>query len=218
MVLLYSKKTVNGLYIQAFPIVIILILILIAYLSGISGYLTKENFEYIHRTTIDYVNQHPYLSPLMFMGIYILYASLALPGILLLTILGGFIFPQPLSTLYVILSATFGGSILFLSARTATENFINTRTSPFISKMRKGFQENAAGYLLLLRLVPLFPCWLVTVSSAVFQVRLKTFIWTTFFGIMPCAFFLTQMGASIMMLLEYEGPWTLSSLLIRLHH
>jgi len=189
-----------------------------AYFSGITGYLTKENFEYIHRTAIDYVDKHPYLSPLMFMGIYVLYASLALPGVILLTILGGFIFPQPLSTLYVIVSATFGGSILFLSTRTAAGNFLNKKTSHFISKMEKAFHQNAAGCLLFLRLIPLFPCWLVTVASAVFQVKLRTFIWTTFIGITPFAFFLTQMGASIIMLLEYEGPRTVSSFLIRLHH
>ncbi len=202
---------------RSFPIIIILILIIIAYFSGFTGYFSKENFEHLHRASIDYVDKHPYLSPFMFMGIYILYASLALPGILLLTILGGFIFPQPLSTLYVIVSATFGGSILFLSTKTASGNFLNAKTSNFINKMEKGFQQNAAGYLLFLRLIPLFPCWLVTVASAVFQVRLRTFIWTTFIGITPCAFFLTQMGASIMMMLESEVPWTVSSLLIRMH-
>lgn len=200
-----------------FPFVIIIILIFVAYFSGITNYL-MENFEYIHRAAIEYVDKHPYLSPLMYMGIYVVYAALALPGVLLLTILGGFIFPQPLSTLYVIVSATFGGSILFLSTRAAAENFINIKSSQFISKMEKGFQQNAAGYLLLLRLIPLFPCWLVTVASAVFQVRFRTFIWATFIGITPCAFLLTQMGASIIMLMEYEGPWTLSSLLIHLHH
>ncbi|MBA3602704.1 MAG: TVP38/TMEM64 family protein [Parachlamydiaceae bacterium] len=201
-----------------FPIIIIIILMVMAYFSEITGYLTKENFEYIHRTFNEYVYKHPYLSPLMFIGIYIIYASLALPGVVLLTILGGFIFPQPLSTLYVLVSATLGGSILFLSTKKATENFPNKKNSYFISKMEKGFQQNAACYLLLLRLIPLFPCWLVTVASAIFQVKLKTFIWTTFIGISPCVFFLTQMGASIIMLLEYEGPWTVSSLLIRLHH
>ncbi len=200
-----------------FPFVIILILIFVAYFAGITNYL-MENFEYIHRAAIVYVDKHPYLSPLMYMGIYVVYAALALPGVLLLTILGGFIFPQPFSTLYVIVSATFGGSILFLSTRAAAENFINIKSSQFISKMEKGFQQNAAGYLLLLRLIPLFPCWLVTVASAVFQVRFSTFIWATFIGITPCAFLLTQMGASIIMLMEYEGPWTLSSLLIHLHH
>ena len=51
-----------------------------------------------------YVEQHPYISPLVFMGVYIIYASLALPGILLMTLLGGFIFPQPMDSFCTLLS------------------------------------------------------------------------------------------------------------------
>ncbi|MBA3815834.1 MAG: TVP38/TMEM64 family protein [Parachlamydiaceae bacterium] len=201
-----------------YPIITIIMLIIIAYFSGVTDYLTKKNFEFIHQACMDYVDKHPYLGPFIFMGVYVIYASLALPGILLLTILGGFIFSQPFSTLYVILSATIGGSILFLSAKTASVNFLSSKTNPIINKMEKGFHQNAARYLLILRLIPLFPCWLVTVASAIFQVRFRTFIWTTFIGITPCAFFVTQMGASIMMMLGNEGPWTFSSLLFHLHH
>lgn len=199
------------------PITIIIILIVIAYLTGLTRHLTWDNFEMVHRVAMDYVQKHPLTSPLIFIGIYTIYASLALPGILLLTILGGFLFPLPLSTFYVICSATMGGSILFLSTRRASENFLSKKVELF-SKIEKGFQRNAAGYMLFLRLVPLFPSWFVTVSSALFGVRLTTFIWTTFIGITPCAFLLTSMGAGIMMMLESKNPWTLNSFFMGLHH
>jgi uncharacterized membrane protein YdjX (TVP38/TMEM64 family) len=201
------------------PLVAIIMLIAVAYSSGISHYLTKGNFEHIHHAAIDYVEEHPYISPLIFMAIYIAYASLALPGIVLLTILGGFIFPQPLSTLYVVSSATLGGSILFLSTCRAARNILSkeeTRNNQI--KIIEKFQQNAASYLLCLRLVPLFPYWSITVVSALLKVRFSTFFWTTFIGITPCAFFLTQMGASMMLMMEADGTWTWNSFLLHLHH
>jgi uncharacterized membrane protein YdjX (TVP38/TMEM64 family) len=199
------------------PITVIIILIIIAYLTGLTRYLTWNNFEMVHRAAMDYVEKHPYISPLIFIGIYIIYASLAFPGILILTILGGFIFPQPLSTLYVIFSATFGGSILFLSTKKASGNFLSKKVE-FFSKIEKGFQQNAARHMLFLRLIPLFPCWFVTVASALCGVRFTTFIWTTFIGITPCAFLLTSMGTEIMMMLESKNSWTFYSFFMDLHH
>jgi uncharacterized membrane protein YdjX (TVP38/TMEM64 family) len=213
---IYSKDIQMKAIKRFLPISIIVILIMIAYFVGFTSYLTWHNFEHVHQVAMDYVEKHPYSSPLIFMGIYITYASLALPGILLLTILGGLIFKLPLSTLYVVFSATIGGSILFLSTRRASENFLSDKAE-ILRKMEKGFQQNAAGYMLFLRIVPLFPYWVVNVASALFGIRFTTFIWTTFVGIIPCAFLLTQMGKSIMMMLESEAPWTLKSFLFTLH-
>ena len=64
------------------PITVIIILIIIAYLTGLTRYLTWNNFEMVHRAAMDYVEKHPYTSPLILTGIYIIYASLAFPGIL----------------------------------------------------------------------------------------------------------------------------------------
>jgi uncharacterized membrane protein YdjX (TVP38/TMEM64 family) len=139
------------------PLFVTIILIMVAYFSGFTSYLTLENFEHIHQAAMDFVEKRPYSSPIMFMGIYIIYVSLALPGIILLTILGGFIFPQPLSTLYVVFSATIGGSILFFSTSSAAGNFLSKNEGHFLSKMKRGFQQHGAIYLLFLRLVPLFP-------------------------------------------------------------
>ena len=97
-------------------------------------------------------------------------------------------------------------------------NSFHFKKVEFFSKIEKGFQQNAAGYMLFLRLVPLFPCWFVTVSSALFGVRFTTFIWTTFIGITPCAFLLTSMGTGLMMMLESKNHWTLYSFFMGLHH
>lgn len=199
------------------PISTIIILIAFTYLMGLEVYITWDNFEMIHKTAMENVEKHPYIGPLIFMGIYIFYTSLALPGIILLTILGGFLFPLPLSTFYVICSSTIGGSILFLSTRKASDNILSKKIEIF-RKIEVRFKENAMAYMLFLRLVPLFPCWFVTVSAALLGVRLTTFIWTTFIGIIPCAFLLTSMGKGVMMMLESQNPWSFYSFFTIFHH
>ena len=81
--------------------------------------------------------------------------------------------------------------------------------------MRKGFQENAASYLLFLRFVPLFPFWAVNVVPAFLEVPLKTFAWTTCVGIIPGAFALTQAGAGLGALLDSGKALSLDALFNR---
>lgn len=63
--------------------------------------------------------------------------------------------------------------------------------------MKRGFDQNPATYLLFLRLVPLFPFWLVNLAPAFFNVRTSTYIWTTCVGIIPGAFVYTQTGKGL---------------------
>lgn len=122
----------------------------------------------------------------------------------------GFLFPIPLSTLYVVIGATLGALIIFLSARTAFGEFFQKKAGTLLKKMEKGFQENAWSYLLFLRFVPLFPFWLVNIAAAFFQVRVWIFVWTTIVGIIPGAYVYTQAGAGIGAVLESNRSFSFS--------
>lgn len=179
------------------PVTIIIMLILVVYLSGFTCYLTVDHFAYVHQTTSHYAQAHPILGPLLFIGIYILYVSLALPGIFLVAIMGGGLFPQPLSTIYVVLAETIGGTILYFSARLAAGDFLKQRTAPFLHQMEKEFQENEISYLFFLRLNPVIPLWLVNIAPALFNIHYPTFLWTTLAGSAPGSFVFTQIGAGL---------------------
>ena len=120
--------------------------------------------------------------------------ALSLPGGALLSIIGGFLFGVPLSTIYVVVGATIGATIIFLAARTAIGDLLKRKAGPFLSKMDTGFQKNTASYLLFLRLIPLVPFWLVNIAPAFFNVKTRTYLWTTFVGIIPGAYVFTQAG------------------------
>ena len=138
--------------------------------------------------------------------------ALSVPGAVFLTLLGGYLFPQPFSTIYVVFSATCGATLIFLAARTALKEILKKKAGPFLQKMEKGFQENAVSYLLFLRFVPLFPFWLVNIAPAFFRVSLITFVWTTLVGIFPGSLVFTLAGGGLEKILENNETFSITTI------
>jgi uncharacterized membrane protein YdjX (TVP38/TMEM64 family) len=147
------------------------------------------------------VTKSPIPSTLLFIGIYIVVAALSLPGASFVTVIGGFIFPQPLSTLYVVTGATVGASLLFLACKTAfkkpIERYLKRHAKGKLSELQKGFKQSASSYMLFVRFVPLFPFWLVNLAAAFLGASFKAFVWTTFIGVIPGSFVYTQLGKGL---------------------
>lgn len=192
------------------PILLILILMAVVYFTGLYKVISFEILKHHYRELQDFADSNRIGTPLVFMTIYALSTALSLPGGLFLSFLGGFLFPQPFSTLYVIAGATIGATSLFLAARTALGDYLKKKAGPRIKKMEKGFQKNATPYMLFLRLVPFIPFWLVNLAPAFFNIRLRTYIWTTLVGITPGAFVNTQIGRGLGAIFESQGSLTFS--------
>jgi len=195
------------------PILTILTLMLAVYFTGFYRALDFDTLKYHHYELIEYVNNNPIMTPFMFMGAYAASTALSIPGRLILTLLGGFLFRQPLCTLYVVIGATTGATLLFLSAKIAIESFFKKRSAPFLKKMESGFKKNAVSYMLFLRFVPLIPFWLGNLIPAFFRVRLRSYIWTTLVGITPSAIVFTQAGRGLGEIFETSDDFSLASVL-----
>jgi uncharacterized membrane protein YdjX (TVP38/TMEM64 family) len=122
---------------------------------------------------------------LAFMATYVLVTALSLPGALIMTIVGGLIFPFWVSCLAVVVSATTGATILFLIAGSSLGEALRARGGDNLARISAGLRADAASYMLFLRLVPLFPFALVNIAPAIVGVPVKTFIWTTLVGVLP---------------------------------
>lgn len=196
------------------PALFILIFMVFAYFSGLTDSVTLENWMKVEHPVRAFMKEHPYLAPFLFVGIYAAYVALSLPGSFVLSIIAGVLFLQPYSTLYVAVGATIGASIVFWISHGLARPYFQQKAGPFLTKMEKGFHQDAASYMLFLRLVPAFPFFLVNIAPAIFGVSFKTFLWTTFLGIIPACFVFTQAGAGLMMILmKMEGePFTLKTI------
>ena len=122
---------------------------------------------------------------------------MSLPGGAILSIAGGFLFGAWLGTLYIVVGATVGATAVFLITRTALGDALRARAGPWLKSMEAGFQENALSYLLVLRLVPLFPFFVVNLVPAFLGVGLRTYVVGTFVGIVPGAFVFAFTGAGL---------------------
>ena len=122
-----------------------------------------------------------------------------------MTITGGFLFGWLGGGLIVVVGATIGATALFLIARTAVGSFLEAKAGPFVQKMEEGFRQNALSYLLAMRLIPLFPFWLVNLVPAFLGVSTTTYVVATFFGIIPGTFVYASVGNGLGALLDAEG-------------
>ncbi len=144
------------------------------------------------------------LSLAIFVALYTAAVALSLPGGAVLTIAGGFLFGWLLGGVASILAATIGASIVFLIARSALGDFLAARAGPWLSRFRQGFQEDAFSYLLFLRLVPIFPFWLVNLAPGLLGVSFATYVATTFLGIIPGTFAFSLAGKGLDSVIEAQ--------------
>ncbi|MSP90028.1 MAG: TVP38/TMEM64 family protein [Alphaproteobacteria bacterium] len=134
---------------------------------------------------LDLVAHWGLFAALGYIAFYAAVVAFSLPIGLLMTITGGFLFGPVKGTLIVVAGATLGAIALFLIARTALGDVLRARAGPFVAKLEAGFKDNALSYMFVLRLVPLFPFWLVNIVPALIGVKLRVYAIGTFFGIIP---------------------------------
>lgn len=164
---------------------------------GLEEYLSFEALRDNRDVLTAFVQQNYAVALLAFMAIYAVATALSLPGGAILTITGGFLFGTTLGTTYAVIGATIGAVVVFLAARTALGDSLRQRAGPWLRKMEDGFKENALSYLLVLRLVPLFPFFVVNLVPAFLGVPLRTYVIGTFIGIIPGAFVFASVGAGL---------------------
>ncbi|MGR8929886.1 MAG: TVP38/TMEM64 family protein [Gammaproteobacteria bacterium] len=161
--------------------------------------LSLENIREHRAALTQYTEQH-YLFMLVACGVaYTLSTALSLPGGTVLSLLLGFLFGRWMGTALIVISASIGAGAIFWLARYLFADWARERLkqSEKSQKLLDGFEEDAFNYLLFLRLVPLFPFWLVNLAPAFTSVPMRTYLVTTFIGIIPGSFVFANLGQSL---------------------
>lgn len=174
-----------------------MLLVALTFAMGWHRELTLETLVRHRAAIADFVDAHVFAALTMFVALYIVVVALSLPGATILTIVGGLLFGALAGGLAAIVGATIGATIIFLIARSAIGDFLVRRAGPRLEKLADGFCEDAFNYLLFLRLVPLFPFFLVNLAPAILGVRLAPFVAATAIGIVPATFVFALAGAGL---------------------
>lgn len=179
------------------PIAIVATGLAIGYAAGLQDYLSLAMLAERREALALFVSTHYGLSILAYCAIYILAVAFSFPAASVLTIFGGVLFGWLVGGALTAVAATIGAVAIFLAARSAFGGVLRRRAGPFASRLADGFEKDAFYYLLILRLAPVVPFFVVNVAPAFFDVRLRTYVIATFFGIMPATFAYSWLGQGI---------------------
>ena len=179
------------------PLVLLLIGLALFFAFGLQDRLTCAALRDNRAWLAGWVDAHLALAVVAFMGIYAAAVALSVPGAVVMTVAGGFLFGTLAAAAMVVASATIGATALFLAARTVFRDLLEPRAGPWLARLQRGFAANELSYLLVLRLVPLFPFFVVNLVPAFLGVRVRTFVLATFFGIIPGTLVFASIGGGL---------------------
>ena len=172
-------------------------LVVAAHVGGLLDFLSPKAVISQSQSLRTAASAHPVAAMGLFTLAYILVAVLALPAAAALSLLGGYLFGLLIGGLLVLFSATLGAFTIFMIARSAVGEPLRKRAGPIYEKIAAEMRKDAFSYLLFLRLIPLFPFFLVNLAAALFEIKPATFLIATFVGMAPATFIYVNLGKEI---------------------
>lgn len=160
-------------------------------------FLTLEALKANRQLLADYYAVHTVGTVAAFMVIYILQTALSLPGAAILSLAAGAIFGALAGTVYAVVAATVGATLAFLATRYLLRDAILKRFGAKLEGLNRELEQRGWNYLLFLRLVPLFPFFLINLAAGLTRLPLRVFVLGTLVGIIPGGFVFVNAGASL---------------------
>lgn len=184
------------------PLLVLGALAALVFSTGLHRYVSLDVLSEHYMHLRHWAAEHRWSAPLVFGLIYALAVALSIPGATIMTLAAGLMFGLLLGSAVVVLAATAGATAIFLAARASFGDFLRRRAQGRVARFSEGFRDDALSYLLVLRLVPLFPFWLVNLVPAFFDVPLRTYVTATALGILPASVVYVSVGDGLGTVLE----------------
>lgn len=160
-------------------------------------FLTLAALKANRQLLFDYYTAHKLLMIAGFMAIYIVQTALSLPGAAILSLAAGAIFGSVMGTVYANIAATIGATLAFLVTRYLLRDVVLNKFGAKLEGINRELESRGFNYLLFLRLVPLFPFFLINLAAGLTRLPLRTFFFGTMLGIIPGGFVYVNAGASL---------------------
>jgi len=179
------------------PLAVIVAGLVFAYAMGWQRYLSLGFLADSREMLMGFVEANYPVSVAGFAALYVLAVAFSVPAASILTIFSGFLFGWLVGGIIVAFAATIGATIVFLAARSAFGDFLRDKVGARARRLAEGFEEDAFSYLLVLRLAPVFPFFVMNIAPALFHVTLRTYVAATFLGILPGTFAYAYLGEGV---------------------
>jgi uncharacterized membrane protein YdjX (TVP38/TMEM64 family) len=168
-------------------------------------FLTLDSLKANRQSLQNFYTTHTLLMVTGFMAVYIIQTALSLPGAAILSLAAGAIFGSIMGTVYAVISASIGATLAFLITRYLLRDLVLARFGSRLEGMNRELERRGFNYLLFLRLVPVFPFFLINLAAGLTQLPLRTFVIGTLLGIIPGGFVYVNAGASLATITSLSG-------------
>ncbi len=178
-------------------VVVIAVLAAFFFYFDLGKYLTLSSLKSNRDALVGFREDHQFAMIAIFIVAYIAQTALSLPGAAVLSLAAGAVFGVVMGTVYVNIGATAGATLAFLVARYLFHDMIQNKFGPRLEKINSELETRGFNYLLFLRLVPVFPFFLINLGAGLTNMSLRTFVLGTMAGIIPGSIVFCNAGASL---------------------
>ena len=188
-----SRKIVSRLLLFT----VIALLIAAYFIFDLGQYLTLDYLKLQQDEFISFYQQNQLLTIGVYFGIYIAVTALSLPGAAIMTLAGGAVFGVAMGTLVVSFASTIGATLAFLFSRFLLRNYVQKRFQDKLVSINDGIRKDGAFYLFTLRLIPIFPFFIINLVMGVTPLRTWQFFWVSQIGMLPGTIVYVNAGSQI---------------------
>jgi len=160
-------------------------------------YLSLTSLKANRDSLLAYTDAHYAEAVAAYILLYCLQTAFSLPGAAIFTMAGGLLFGSFVGTLYANVAGTAGATLAFLSARYLLHDWVERKFGARLGPVQEGFARNAFHYLITLRLIPVFPFFVINLLAGLTRIRLETYVLATAVGIIPGTFVYANAGRQL---------------------
>jgi uncharacterized membrane protein YdjX (TVP38/TMEM64 family) len=188
----------------------ILVLLVVAaiasyFLFDLGQYLSLENFKAQQADIIAAKNANPALYIAGFFLIYVAVTGLSIPGAAIMTLIAGALFGLVLGTIIVSFASTIGATLAFLGSRYVLRDWVQLKFGERLKAIDDGLAKDGAFYLFTLRLIPVFPFFVINLLMGLTRIRTSTFFWVSQLGMLPATVVFVNAGTQISRIESTKG-------------
>jgi len=174
------------------------IVAIVAYFAlDLQQYMNLDTLREQRDALLAWTQDHLLLALGVYMAVYVVMAALSVPGAAVLTLAGGALFGVLAGTIAVSFASTIGATLVFVAARFLFRDAIQKRFHKRLKKINAGVEKDGAFYLLALRLVPVFPFWVINLVMALTPIRTWTYYWVSQLGMLPATVVYVNAGTQL---------------------
>jgi pyruvate/2-oxoglutarate dehydrogenase complex dihydrolipoamide dehydrogenase (E3) component/uncharacterized membrane protein YdjX (TVP38/TMEM64 family) len=180
-------------------LLILVIAVIVGFFIGFDGHtlLTLENLQANQGALAQWIEQNLLVAVAGYAAIYVVVTALSLPGATIMTLAGGAFFGNLFGLAAVSVASTLGATLAFLVARFLMRDTLRERYRETIAKMDRGIEKDGAFYLATLRLVPVFPFFLINLAMGLTGMKLRTYALVSWFAMLPGTFVFVNAGTQL---------------------